>query len=101
MENVPKVLFGVHLPLWIVTYPLDNVIHYLNNWGLVGILNASGSIQKAQKCYLQPWDLRALNQWYSKEKYTRGLLCIPSVCIGMSSAIESFTENFKIYLGSL
>ena len=26
---------GVHLLRWIATYPVDKVIHSLNNWGLV------------------------------------------------------------------
>ena len=31
--NMTKVLFGVHLHRWIVTYPLDKVLCPLNNWG--------------------------------------------------------------------
>ena len=33
MENLPKGLVGVHLLRWLVTYPVDKVIHSLNNWG--------------------------------------------------------------------
>ena len=32
MENLPKALVGVHLLHWIETYPVDKVIHSLNNW---------------------------------------------------------------------
>ena len=35
MENLAKVLGGVYLLCWIVTYPVDKVICSLNNWGLV------------------------------------------------------------------
>ena len=35
MENLPEALVGVHLLRWIVTYPVDKVIHSLNNWGQV------------------------------------------------------------------
>ena len=34
MENLPKALVEVHLLRWIVTYPVDKVIHSLNNWRL-------------------------------------------------------------------
>ena len=32
-KNLQKALVGVHLLRWIVTYPVDKVIHSLNNWG--------------------------------------------------------------------
>ena len=32
VENLSKALFGVHLHRWIATYPMDKVIHSLNNW---------------------------------------------------------------------
>ena len=32
--NLPEALVGVHLLHWIATYPVDKVIHSLNNWGL-------------------------------------------------------------------
>ena len=35
MENLPKVLGGVYLLYWIVTYPVDKVIRSSNNWGQV------------------------------------------------------------------
>ena len=44
MENLPKALFGVHLFRWIVTYPVDKVIHSLNNWRLVSIPHESSAI---------------------------------------------------------
>ena len=33
--KLAKALVGVHLLLWMATYPLDKVIRSLNNWGLV------------------------------------------------------------------
>ena len=33
MKNLQEALVGVHLLLWIVTYPVDKVIRSLNNWG--------------------------------------------------------------------
>ena len=35
VENLPKALVGVHSLSWIATYPVDKVIHSLNNWGLI------------------------------------------------------------------
>ena len=32
-KTCQKVLVGVHLLRWIVTYPVDKVIRSLNNWG--------------------------------------------------------------------
>ena len=39
VENLLKVLFGVHLHCWIVTYPLDKVIRPLNNWDQVSMVS--------------------------------------------------------------
>ena len=33
--KLAKSIVGVHLLCWIVAYPVDKVIHSLNNWGQV------------------------------------------------------------------
>ena len=33
--KLAKALVGVHLICWIATYPVDKVVHSLNNWGLI------------------------------------------------------------------
>ena len=33
VENLPEALVGAHLLRWIATYPVDKVIHSLNNRG--------------------------------------------------------------------
>ena len=68
MENLPEVLFGVHLHRWIVTYPLDKVIRPLNNWG--------------QIC-------TCINCFYSKGTYFTLTICL----INFSSSFENLNGN--------
>ena len=46
MENLPpKVLIAVHFLHWIATYPVDKVIHSLNNWDLEFSLQSLPNIE--------------------------------------------------------
>ena len=45
VENLPKALVEVHLLRWIVTYPVDKVIHSLNNWRQDGRIDGITEVQ--------------------------------------------------------